>query len=95
MFLDDERLEALWNGAASRQTIYGALQPLLEGTSDVATPHLEEAAPGLSLVVGDLALSAAEDELSSQWPDCLDRKPRAFRALARRIAHACGVGLPS
>jgi len=82
MFLDDERLEALWNGAASRQTIYGALQPLLEGTGDVATPHLEEAAPGLSLVVGDLALSAAEDELSSQWPDCLDRKPRAFRVLS-------------
>jgi hypothetical protein len=29
-----------------------------------------------------LALSAAEDELSSQWPDCLDRKPRAFRVLS-------------
>lgn len=33
-------------------------------------------------MVGDLALSAAEDELSSQWPDCLDRKPRAFRVLS-------------
>jgi chromosome partitioning protein len=82
MFLDDERLEGLWNGASSRQTIFGALQPLLEGTGDVSAPHLEEAAPGLGLVVGDLALSAAEDELSSQWPDCLDRKPRAFRVLS-------------
>lgn len=82
MFLDDERLEELWNGGASRQTIFGALQPLLEGTGDVSAPHVEEAAPGLGLVVGDLALSAAEDELSSQWPDCLDRKPRAFRVLS-------------
>jgi cellulose biosynthesis protein BcsQ len=82
MFLDDERLEDLWNGGRSRQTIFGALQPLLEGTGDVSAPHVEEAAPGLGLVVGDLALSAAEDELSSQWPDCLDRKPRAFRVLS-------------
>jgi cellulose biosynthesis protein BcsQ len=55
---------------------------LLEGTGDLARPRVEEAAPGLGLVVGDLALSAAEDELSSQWPDCLDRKPRAFRVLS-------------
>jgi cellulose biosynthesis protein BcsQ len=82
MFLDDERLEELWTGGRSRQTVFGALQPLLEGTGDVSTPHVEEAAPGLGLVVGDLALSAAEDELSSQWPDCLDRKPRAFRVLS-------------
>jgi len=82
MFLDDERLEALWNEGGSRQTIYGALQPLLEGTGDVSAPHVEEVAPGLGLVVGDLALSAAEDELASQWPDCLDGKPRAFRVLS-------------
>lgn len=82
MFLDDERLETLWSGGGARQTIYGALQPLLEGTGDVTAPHVEETAPGLGLVVGDLALSSAEDELSGQWPDCLDRKPRAFRVLS-------------
>jgi chromosome partitioning protein len=82
MFLDDDRLEELWSETGLRPTIYGALQPLLEGTGDVSVPHLEEVAPGLGLVVGDLALSAAEDELSSQWPDCLDRKPRAFRVLS-------------
>jgi chromosome partitioning protein len=81
MFLEDDRLEELWNGH-SRQTIYGALQPLLEGTGDIDAPHVEAATTGLGLVVGDLALSAAEDELSSQWPDCLDRKPRAFRVLS-------------
>ncbi|MBN2490017.1 MAG: AAA family ATPase [Planctomycetes bacterium] len=82
MFLDDERLEALWSETGIRQTVYGALRPLLEGTGDVSAPHVEAVAPGLGLVVGDLALSAAEDELSSQWPDCLDRKPRAFRVLS-------------
>ena len=61
--------------------VWGAAT-LLEGTGDIESPHLEEAAPGLNLVAGDLALSAAEDELSSQWPDCLDRKPRAFRVLS-------------
>lgn len=82
MFLDDDRLEQIWTDNGHEQTIYGAFQPLLEGTGDVTAPHIEEVSPGLSLVVGDLALSAAEDELSGQWPDCLDRKPRAFRVLS-------------
>jgi cellulose biosynthesis protein BcsQ len=82
MFLDDDRLEEIWAQDGHACTLYGAFQPLLEGTGDVTAPHLEDIAPGLRLVVGDLALSAAEDELSSQWPDCLDRKPRAFRVLS-------------
>jgi cellulose biosynthesis protein BcsQ len=82
MFLDDERLEALWSETGTRKTVYGALRPLLDGTGDIASPHVEEVTPGLGLVVGDLALSGAEDELSSQWPGCLDRKERAFRVLS-------------
>jgi len=81
MFLDDDRLEALW-GDDSRDTIHDALSPLLEGTGDIAPAHVEDVAPGLGLVPGDLRLSLAEDELSSQWPDCLDRKPRAFRVIS-------------
>ena len=92
MFLEDERLEALWADGGHKQTIYGAFQPLLDGTGDVAAPHIEDVAPGLSLVAGDLTLSAAEEELSGQWPDCLDRKPRAFRVLSGmwRILMAAG-----
>ena len=92
MFLDDDRLEEIWTDDSHEQTIYGAFQPLLEGTGDVRAPQTEEVSPGLGLVVGDLALSAAEDELSSQWPDCLDRKPRAFRVLSGlwRILMAAG-----
>lgn len=81
MFLDDDRLEALWDNAPA-ETVYGALEPLLEGTGDIAAPHVEDVAPGLGLVVGDLALSSAEDELSTQWPKCMDRDRRAFRVLS-------------
>ena len=82
MFLDEMRLEELWTEDGERRTVFGALQPLLVGTGDVASPHVEEAAPGLGLVVGDLKLSEAEDELSSQWPNCLDGRERAFRVLS-------------
>ncbi|WP_420635178.1 ParA family protein [Candidatus Palauibacter sp.] len=82
MFLDDEQLEPLWPENGERPTVYGALRPLLEGTGDVTAPHVEQPEPGLGLVVGDLLLAAAEDELSSQWPACLDRRPRAFRVLS-------------
>ena len=81
MFLADERLEALW-GDEDRRTVFGAVRPLMEGGGDVTAPHVEQPVPGLGLVAGDLALSAAEDELSSQWRGCMDREPRAFRVLS-------------
>jgi len=82
MFVEDDRLETLWPDGDHPQTLFGAVQPLLEGTGDIAPPHVEDIASGLGLVVGDLRLSSSEDELSSQWPDALDRKPRAFRVLS-------------
>jgi cellulose biosynthesis protein BcsQ len=82
MFVDDDTLEALWPDGTHSKTIFGAIQPLLEGTGDIASPHVERISDKIGLLVGDLALSASEDELTSQWPDCLDRKPRAFRVLS-------------
>ena len=82
MFLDEDRLEVLWAEKGPRSTIYGALQPLLEGTGDIMSPHLEQPGDRLSLIVGDLKLSSAEEELSGQWPACLDRQPRAFRVIS-------------
>jgi len=76
---DEDRLEELWEGG---KTLHAALCPLMEGTGDIAPAHVEEVTPGLGLVVGDLRLSLVEDELSSQWPECLDGKPRAFRVLS-------------
>jgi len=54
--------------------------PLLEeGTGDVQMPHLERVATNLALVPGDLGLARMEDELSAQWPNCLEGVAKAFR----------------
>lgn len=89
-FLDEERLEELWPNGNHPQTIYGCIQPLLEGMGDITHPHIELVSdiPGqmplfpeyaIGLLVGDLQLSLVEDELSDVWPKCLDGNPRAFR----------------
>ena len=82
MFLDEDRLATFWPDTSHTKTIFGAIEPLLEGTGDISLPFVEHVTNNMGLLVGDLAFSAAEDELTSQWPDCLDRKPRAFRVLS-------------
>jgi cellulose biosynthesis protein BcsQ len=78
-FLDDDRLEELWSDESSENNIHRCVQPLIEGTGDVADPHLEHVADYLSLVVGSLDLFRFEDHLSEVWPKCMDKDPRAFR----------------
>ncbi len=41
-FLNERRLETLWLNNDYDQTVYGSLSPLIEGTGDVATPHIEQ-----------------------------------------------------
>ncbi len=82
MFINGDQLEILWPDNGPRKSIYSALEPLLDGTGDIEKPHLEIITPELSLIVGDLTLSATEDELSSQWQECLDKRPRAFRVIS-------------
>lgn len=87
-FLDEDRLEELWPGSDHRYTVFGCIQPLIKGIGDIADPHLEyvadeaTVADQLALVVGDLALSGFEDELSAMWPVCLDGQERAFRVIS-------------
>jgi len=81
MFMEEDDIEAIWGNQEDR-TIYGAIRPLIEGEGDVAAVRAEFITRELSLIIGDLSLSKSEDELSSQWPDCLDRKPRAFRVMS-------------
>ncbi len=78
VLLDETRVEQLWEGG-ERQSVYGALAPLLEGEGGVAAPHVEEVSSNLRLVPGDLLLSGAEQELSAQWSRVLDGERRAFR----------------
>lgn len=82
MFLEDEELEERWAADRTDGTIYSSLRPLLEGAGEVTKPLVVQPAPGMVLVAGDMLLSGAEDELHSNWPECLDEKPRAFRVLS-------------
>ena len=82
MFLDEWEMDDLWSPPPPRETVHGALLPLLEGTSDISTPVALMPRPALCLVPGDLSLSVAEDEFSSQWPLCLDGNVRAFRVVS-------------
>ena len=91
MFLDETGLERLWRDG-NQGTIDEGVAPLFEGTGDIVdSPQIEEIGERIGLLMGDLALSRREDELSTQWPKCLDGDKRAFRvttAFARLIARA-------
>jgi hypothetical protein len=90
--LDADRVEGLWEG--NRQTIYGAITPLLEGVGDLETVQIQEVAPKLSLLAGDLRLASAEQEFGQQWPYCLDGNARAFRVVSA-VARAIKVAAES
>jgi chromosome partitioning protein len=88
MCLSEDRLEAIWN-LKPRPTIYGAIERLRRGVGDVERIAPESVTGPIALVAGDLQLSELEDDLSQQWPKCLDRDERAFRvttALHRVVA---------
>jgi len=82
MFLDEDRLEELWPDSDHSRTVYGALEPIIKGIGDIKAPHVEDIADNLGLVVGDLALSRFEDELSAEWARCLDGTEKAFRIIS-------------
>ncbi|MDD4933233.1 MAG: AAA family ATPase [Methylacidiphilaceae bacterium] len=81
MFLDEDRLAELWPDAAHPETLLGVIQPILKGTGDIGTPHVERI-EDVGLLVGDLGLSAFEDNLSDAWPRCLDGDEAAFRRIS-------------
>jgi cellulose biosynthesis protein BcsQ len=78
-FLDEDRLEQVMPDNGHPLTVFGALQPLKRGTGDIANPHTEILSDRLGLILGDMALSTFEDQLSEVWPKCMDRDERAFR----------------
>jgi chromosome partitioning protein len=81
-FLDEDRLEELWPDEDHPNTIFGCVQPIIRGIGDIAIPHREFIDDHLALLVGDLALSRFEDQLSEVWPKCMDRDERAFRVIS-------------
>lgn len=91
-FLDEDRLEQVMAGGDAPQTVFGALQPLKRGTGDIAEPQVEMITERLGLILGDMALSTFEDQLSEAWPKCMDRDERAFRVISAfwRIVQTAG-----
>jgi cellulose biosynthesis protein BcsQ len=81
MFLDEGRLETLWQDEEHPDTVYGAIRPILRGTGDIAQPHVEMITTTLGLIPGDLGLSRFEDKLSDAWPRCHNRDESAFRTM--------------
>ncbi len=91
-FLDEERLESLWddgaNAAASSATIFECVKPLME-VGDLRYPALQQVAlqlmidGNLSLIPGDLSLAGFEDTLATEWPNALGSSNlyRPFRIL--------------
>jgi chromosome partitioning protein len=78
-FLDEDRLEEVMPSDGHALTISGAVEPLKQGTGDITEPHVEIVSDRLGLILGDMALSTFEDDLSEVWPKCLGGDPRAFR----------------
>lgn len=83
MCVDEERMEALWvDDDMTRQSIRGAVQPIVEGAGDIQGAHLEALSDRLVILPGDIRLSELEQNLSDAWPRCLDRDPAAFRVVS-------------
>jgi chromosome partitioning protein len=81
-FLDEDRLEQVMPGNGRPLTVFGAVQPLMQGTGNIVDPHVEIISDRLGLILGDPGLSTFEDDLSEVWPKCLGGDPRAFRILS-------------
>ena len=86
MFLEEDRLETLWNAGADdaqpAKTIFQCVRPLMQ-VGDLRSPELQRITPKLSLIPGDLALAGFEDTLSAEWPNALGSSDlyRPFRIL--------------
>jgi chromosome partitioning protein len=70
MFLSQERMEEAVLDENKRLTILDAVIPVSEGEG-YQPVHIEKINDHISLLIGNLALSAFEDKLSDAWTKCL------------------------
>lgn len=66
-FLEEDRIEQLWNERRPGSTIFQCVKPLT-GVGDISPPVLQNIVTDLYLLPGDVALSSFEDALSAEWP---------------------------
>jgi cellulose biosynthesis protein BcsQ len=69
-FLDEDKIEKIWNNHKPGSTIYQCVKPLT-GVGDIAEPALQNVATDLYLLPGDVSLSGYEDALSNEWPNSM------------------------
>ena len=69
-FLDEDRIEAIWNNKTQGSTIFQCVKPLT-GVGDIAEPVLQTISTDLYLLPGDVNLSGYEDALSNEWPNSM------------------------
>jgi cellulose biosynthesis protein BcsQ len=81
-FLDEDKLESLWENSIGPSTIYRAVQPLT-AVGDLQEPILESVGRNLHLIPGDVALAGFEETLSNVWPESMgdNNLYRPFRIL--------------
>jgi cellulose biosynthesis protein BcsQ len=78
MFLTQERMEEVVLEQNNKLTILDAITPVSEG-EPYAPVHIEKINEKISLLIGDLSLSAFEDKLSDAWSKCLAGDLFAFK----------------
>ena len=95
IFLSDERMTEIVL-EEQKITILDAIVPVSEG--EPYTPvHIEEIVPNLSLLIGNLSLSAFEDKLSDAWTKCLEgdiygfKVTSVFKTLIEDAATRCNA----
>lgn len=69
-FLEEDRIEEIWNNGKPGSTIFQCIKPLT-GVGDIEEPVLQNIDTDLYLVPGDVGLSSYEDALSSEWPNSM------------------------
>jgi len=69
-FLEDEKIERIWDTESKNATIYQCVKPLT-GVGDIVEPKLQTISTDLYLIPGDVSLSGFEDALSNEWPNSM------------------------
>jgi len=91
-FLDEDRLESLWND--DKDTILSCVEPILQGIGDIQHASTIDIAGRLWLLAGDLGLSRFEDKLSESWTKGFGSDPAALRTTSSfyRIIQEAAIG---
>src|SRR5262249_19835700 len=70
-FLDENKIEEIWDRQSEGSTIYHCVKPLT-AVGDIVKPILKKISDNLYFIPGDVELSRFEDALSAAWPESMN-----------------------